>query len=272
MSKHVAAILSSLVRLATAYGGPWRRANRRLLIAQQLQQRHDIPTRHGPLAFLSSHPGALQGPRDFHSGEPETLAWIDRFAPGAVLWDIGANIGVYSLYAGKRGDIDVLAFEPSPASYAALCGNIAANRLARVRAYCLALDETTGLGILNMSRSYPGSVYNAFEQEIDMSGAPLAIERRQSAVAVSADDLVDRFGAASPHHIKLDVDSTELAILRGAERLLEGSALQSVLVENTATASAQNQAIAELLRGAGFRPEETGRGGGDVTINVIYRR
>jgi len=63
-----------------------------------------------------------------------------------------------------------------------------------------------------MSRTYPGSVYNAFEQEVDMTGKPLSIERKQSAVGISADDLIEIFGAARPNHIKLDVDSTEVAI------------------------------------------------------------
>ena len=46
------------------------------------------------------------------SKEPETIQWIDGFNDGAVLWDIGANVGVYSLYAAIRRKASVLAFEP----------------------------------------------------------------------------------------------------------------------------------------------------------------
>lgn len=272
MSKRAARLLAGLVGAATVPMRPWRRANLRLLVAERLYHRHRVETRHGSLVFVSTHPRALEAPREFYAAEPETLSWIDGFAPGSVLWDIGANVGHYSLYAGRRGDIDVLAFEPSPASYAALCGNIAANNLTRVRAFCVALGERSGLGTLNMSQTYPGSVFNAFEQDVDMRGAALQIERRQAAIGLSADDLAERFGAPLPNHIKLDVDSTEAAILRGAAIVLRSPALLSVLVENDAGDSDQNRVIDAILVEAGFRAASRGRGGSDLTVNVIYRR
>jgi len=242
------------------------------LVSEQLHQRHRVETGHGPLTFVSTHARALEAPRNFHVAEPETLDWIDGFAPGSVFWDIGANVGVYSLYAGKRDDTEVVAFEPSPNSYAALCANIAENHLNRVHAFCIALSERSGLGTLNMSRTYPGSVYNAFEQEVDMTGKPLSIERKQSAVGISADDLIEIFGAARPNHIKLDVDSTEVAILRGAERLLRSASLLSLAIENAIEDTPQNHAIASLLLTAGFHACRRGRGGGPLTVTVIYRR
>jgi FkbM family methyltransferase len=272
MSRTISRLLTGLVGAATVYARPWRRAHLRLLVSEQLQQRHTVKTRHGPIVFVTTHARALEAAREFHQREPETLAWIDGFAPGDVLWDIGANVGCYSLYAGKRGDLDVLAFEPSPTSYDALCANISENGLSRVQAYCLALGERTALGTLNMSRTYPGSVYNAFEQEVDHTGAALIIERRQSALGVSADDLIGILGATAPNHIKLDVDSTEIAILRGAARLLRSPRLQSVLVENAVDDIPQNRTIEALLTEAGFHAELRGRGGGDLTVNVIYRR
>jgi FkbM family methyltransferase len=272
VSRTVADILSGIVTLGSAYARPWRRASLRLLVAERLHQRHCVATRYGPLAFVSTDAHALEAPREFHSREPQTLEWIDGFQPGDVLWDIGANLGIYALYAGKRGDIDVLAFEPSPASYAALCANVAENRIDRVRAYCIALGERTGLGVLNMSETYPGSVYNAFEQRIDMMGRELSIARRQAGVGISADDLIEHFGAPAPNHIKLDVDSTEIAILRGAARLLQQPALTSLLVENAAVETAQNREIDAILTAAGFQIEMRGHGGGLETVNVIYRR
>jgi FkbM family methyltransferase len=272
VSRTVSQILSGVVVLGTAYARRWRRAHLRLLVSEQLQQRHRVETRYGPLTFVSTHARALEAPRNFHVAEPETLEWIDGFAPGSVFWDIGANVGVYSLYAGKRGDLEVLAFEPSPNTYAALCANIAENNLDRVHAFCIALGERSGLGTLNMSRTYPSSVYNAFEQDVDMTGKALSIERKQSAVGISADDLIEIFGAVLPNHIKLDVDSTEVAILRGAARLLRSASLLSLAIENAIEDTPQNHAIASLLSTSGFGPCGRGRGGGDLTVNVIYRR
>ena len=43
--------------------------------------------------------------------EPETIEWINNFKKKYVLYDIGANIGIFSLFASKK--IKVLAFEPA---------------------------------------------------------------------------------------------------------------------------------------------------------------
>src|SRR4051794_22284746 len=61
--------------------------------------------------------------------EPGTIAWLDGFAPGSFLWDIGANIGVYALYAAIVRDCRVLAFEPAAANYFGLNSNIVLNRV-----------------------------------------------------------------------------------------------------------------------------------------------
>ncbi len=55
--------------------------------------------------------------------EPETLEWIETFQDTEILWDIGSNVGVYSLYAAMKGH-SVLAFEPSPSNYYLLSRNI----------------------------------------------------------------------------------------------------------------------------------------------------
>ena len=49
----------------------------------------------------------------FSTKEPETLEWIDEIPQGSVLWDIGANIGLYTCYAAKARGCRVFAFEPS---------------------------------------------------------------------------------------------------------------------------------------------------------------
>ena len=48
----------------------------------------------------------------FAAKEPETLEWIDRLPEGCVLWDIGANVGFYTVYSTLRRKCRVVAFEP----------------------------------------------------------------------------------------------------------------------------------------------------------------
>lgn len=49
----------------------------------------------------------------FSTKEPETLEWIDSIPTGSVVWDIGANVGIYSCYAAKQRNCTVFSFEPS---------------------------------------------------------------------------------------------------------------------------------------------------------------
>lgn len=67
--------------------------------------------------------------KTFSSKEPETLEWIDSFLEGSILWDIGANIGLYSLYAAKKMNCRVWAFEPSVFNLELLARNIYENDL-----------------------------------------------------------------------------------------------------------------------------------------------
>ena len=65
----------------------------------------------------------------FHTKEPETLEWIDKFEKESTFWDIGANIGLSSCYAAKKIFCKVYAFEPSIFNLEWLGKNIYLNNL-----------------------------------------------------------------------------------------------------------------------------------------------
>jgi FkbM family methyltransferase len=167
--------------------------------------------------------------------EPDTLDWIDSFLqPGDVVYDIGANIGQYSLYAAKRlrGDCAVLAFEPESLNYAKLNENIVLNGLSEViTAYCLAVAGRTALDTFYVKRFSPGASLHAFGQPIGQGDVPFPPMHSQGMMGVTLDDLVGRFSLPFPHHIKIDVDGIEDLIIEGAEGMLADPRLKSVLVE-----------------------------------------
>ena len=70
--------------------------------------------------------------RDFFKKEPETLQWIDNFKKEEkiIFWDIGSNIGLYTIYAAAIIDnIEVISFEPSTSNLRVLSRNISINHL-----------------------------------------------------------------------------------------------------------------------------------------------
>ena len=65
----------------------------------------------------------------FFTKEPETLQWMDGFAQDAVFYDIGANVGLYSIYAAKKRNAQVYSFEPSFFNLEFLARNVYKNNL-----------------------------------------------------------------------------------------------------------------------------------------------
>ena len=64
------------------------------------------------------------------------------------------------------------------------------------------------------------------------------------------DDAIELFRLPPPHHIKLDVDGGELAVLEGASRTLASPALRSMLIEVSTSLS---EAVTEVLERHGLR-------------------
>jgi hypothetical protein len=98
---------------------PLKTRRRWLVRARTIEKFYqDIPveTDLGLIKFHITNRLSLEIPNKFDAYEPETLEWIRGFPKGAVLWDIGANIGAFSLYAALMPETLVLAFEPAAAS------------------------------------------------------------------------------------------------------------------------------------------------------------
>src|SRR5262245_13412768 len=117
----------------------------------------------GTLRFMTPTPLLQWRADSLLTKEPDTIRWIDQFNSDDVFWDVGANVGVFSLYAACRRRLRVLAFEPSADNYMILCRNIEINAFeGRVIPYCIALAGTTVLGVLNSPRREMGTALHQF--------------------------------------------------------------------------------------------------------------
>jgi FkbM family methyltransferase len=167
--------------------------------------------------------------------EPDTLAWIDKyFGEGDVIYDVGANIGQYSLYAAKRlrGNCTVLAFEPEALNYAKLNRNVVLNGLTGViTPYCLAVTERTELGAFYVQNFAPGAALHSWARPVTQGERAFEAQNRQGMVGISLDDLTGRFALPFPNHVKIDVDGIEAEIIRSAGNTLADTRLKTALVE-----------------------------------------
>ena len=184
--------------------------------------------------------------------EPETIAWIDTFEPGETFWDIGANVGIYSIYAGARG-IRTVAFEPHFANYHQFCITIAVNGLQDlVTPLCLAFAEGKSIAAMNLASLDIGTSMSNFGAALDFRGQPFEPAFRQGMIGYDIDSFIADFGLEIPTHLKIDVDGIELAIVKGAQRTLASEKLQSVSIELIESDADQVATVTAILEGAGL--------------------
>jgi len=210
--------------------------------------------------------------------EPETIEWIDTFAPGETLWDIGANVGIYSMYAGVKG-IRTIAFEPHFANYQQLCVTIAVNGLQDVvMPLCLALAEKKSVSAIHLASLEIGTSMSNFGEALDFRGNAFKPAFRQGMIGYDLDSFVEDFGVEIPDHIKIDVDGIELAIVTGAQKTLANPKVQSVSIELIETDIAQVEAVTEIMERAGLhfihKKQNIAFSTADTTdvLNFLYHR
>lgn len=168
----------------------------------------------------------------FWEKEPDTLRWIDTFKPDDLFVDIGANIGLYSLYAAISRGVEVIAFEPESLNYALLNKNIFLNRMDRkIKAYPMALSNEIAFNAIHLSQFAEGGSCHNFKEKLDFKHEVLFPEFSQGCFSLTLDFLIEQKWIPVPQHIKIDVDGIEHKILEGAKQTLKNPDVRSFLVE-----------------------------------------
>jgi FkbM family methyltransferase len=209
--------------------------------------------RHQNVSLIFSVPNELNQFRvdTFSTKEPETLEWIDGIPEGSVLWDVGANIGLYSCYAAKRRGCRVFAFEPSVFNLELLARNIFLNDLTDgVTIVPLPLSNALGVSKLNMTTTDWGGALSTFGQSYGHDGQKLERVFQFATLGLSIADAVKLLGIPVPDYIKMDVDGIEHLILSGGQSVLQH--VRGVLIEVNDDFDAQARGCATSLTEAGL--------------------
>lgn len=171
----------------------------------------------------------------FFSKEPEMIAWIDKLHElngnkPFVFYDIGANIGIYSLYTATiHKDATVYSFEPEATSFSSLCCNIFSNQLSNIIPFELAISNVDQFELLHVGIIKSGAGASAVGRDYGYIDRPSPF--RQGVYCVSLDSLYDNPFFKRPNFIKIDVDGHEAKILEGAEKILRDSELKGLIME-----------------------------------------
>lgn len=204
--------------------------------------------------------------RDSYTGEPDMVQWLQsHIRPGDVLWDVGANVGAYSLLAAKlEPSLSVVAFEPYIPTFSHLWENISVNHIEnQVVPLCMALSDKNALSKLGVHDSRAGSSEHVLGGE--------GFELYQFSSAVTGDVAVSMLGVKAPTLIKIDVDGYEVNVLKGMAEILGVSTLRSCIVEVERGKTEAN--VDNLMRSVNFnRESDSSAVSGGPVFNVVYVR
>jgi FkbM family methyltransferase len=208
---------------------------------------------HQGLALTFSAPNELCRYRvtSFSVKEPQTLRWIDAIPSQSIVWDIGANIGLYSIYAAKKCDALVYAFEPSIFNLEQLARNIYLNNLQdNVVIVPIAINDKGGPNYFNMSSTSWGGALSTFGHDFGQDGNALKTCFRYQTCSIRLDDITSHFGVPAPQYLKIDVDGIEHLILAGGRQVLQQ--VDQVLIEINDDFLLQSQVSEAILRESGL--------------------
>ena len=219
--------------------------------------------------------------KTLYTKEPETIEWIDSMNKNDILWDIGSNVGLYSVYAGLKG-MKVFAFEPSALNTFLISKNIQINNLKdNVFLVPIALSDKNEFGYLNMTSTDLGGALNEFcETNVSVIGTgdyKKDVLFKQGMFSHTIDELIDKYEFKIPNYVKIDVDSIEDKIIYGGNQTLSNKKLKGILLELDETEE-RTQKMIDFLADRGFvlkdkRQSELIKNGNFKSIfNYIFER
>lgn len=168
----------------------------------------------------------------WESKEPETVDWISSFKDGEAFFDIGANVGVFSLLcASLHPNSQIYAFEPMPKNFIRLLQNVELNGFKNVHCFNVALADWSGFKNIYVPNNEVGQSGTQINGPRNEEGEYFESEIEHLIQHLKFDDFVPELLHGENYHIKIDVDGAEEAILNGMFNELEVLRPESLLLE-----------------------------------------
>ncbi len=225
-------------------------------LRRRLSSTIEVDDRGGQLRFVAENLTDAFRPLSLWIKEPGTMAWIDReVRAGDRFLDIGANIGIYTIAAGRRVGAEgkVYAVEPHKANVLTLMRNIAANGFEdRVEVLPFALADVRKVlrfNYVSLESASTGSQLGS--NRVETSNETFTPVASELLPAMTVDDLIAEGAIERPSLVKIDVDGIELAILKGMRGLLGGPERpRSVQIEVN---RGESRGIDDFMTACGYR-------------------
>ena len=189
----------------------------------------------------------------FFSKEPETLEWIDNFnnLEELIFWDIGSNIGLYSIYNSfKNPNSKTISFEPSTSNLRVLSRNISINSLEKnIQIVPIPLtNKENEFLMMKEGQFIEGGALNSFGEEWNFEGEKFASAMNYQLIGTTINFLLDNNILEIPDYIKIDVDGIEHLILEGANKYLSNKKIKSISIEINENFTEQYEKVLNVMK------------------------
>jgi len=194
----------------------------------------------------------------FFTKEPETLEWIDNFEKkeNLTFWDIGANIGLYSIYNSlKNPKSTTIAFEPSSSNLRVITRNISINNLEKnIKVISMPLTNKKNIfQEMKEGQFIEGGAMNSFGEKFDFEGKEFQTTMKYNLLGTTMNYFIENHILETPDYIKVDVDGIEHLILEGGDKFLNNQKVKSLLIEINENFKEQYEQVLDLMEKNKFR-------------------
>jgi FkbM family methyltransferase len=189
----------------------------------------------------------------FNSKEEDTLAWLKN-NPGLDLVDIGANVGIYSLYFAKLSEnSQIYSFEPDASSFTSLVKNISVNSTPNIKAFCIALGSRKGFYEMNFHDFAAGAGAGAIDSEYMFTNARDKKKYTQQTFCETLDNCSEKLIMTENCLVKIDVDGPEYEIINSGKNFLSSNKVKSVMIEINSKNEKDKHKIFSLMQSYGYK-------------------
>lgn len=194
---------------------------------------------------------------EFFTKEEETIEWVNKFESNGkiIFWDVGANIGIYSIYAAlKHQNIEIISFEPSTSNLRMLSRNISINGLEEriiINQFPLSNNENKYL-MFKEEKFMEGVASHTWGENFNFEGKNFESKNNYKIYGTSINYLLENKILSLPNYIKIDVDGIEHLILKGASRFLSNPQIKSLSIELNENFKEQKDTVLDIMQKNNF--------------------
>jgi len=170
--------------------------------------------------------------------------------PNDTVVDIGANIGIFSLFAASKSKGRILAFEPFSENIRYFEQNLEENKIQNVTISNRAVSDKNGTSKLYLGSTPVGNFLDKAISEHDFETL-----KTVEVKTISLENIFEEYGLSEIDYLKLDCEGSEGKILKGTpEKYLRRIKKMAIEFHDNLSILSHTE-ICELLNPLGFKTE-----------------